>query len=144
IPKGSILKGTIVRAMRAGRLRGRAELALHFRKVELPTGESFDISATPIAAESESVNMNEEGAIRGGPSGKQTAAVAAAGAAAGAAIGAAADGKKGAAIGAGVGIIAGIIGSTTAGSKDQVLKKGTILELVLDRSAWVPLRSVRR
>ncbi|HEV8130801.1 MAG TPA: hypothetical protein VGQ81_06090 [Acidobacteriota bacterium] len=144
IPKGSILRGSIVRASRAGRFRGRAELALHFHKLELPTGESFSISASPVAAEGKSLNFSSEGSTQGKSADKHTAAKVAGATAAGAAVGAAVDGKKGAAVGAGIGIIAGIIGSSAAGGKDAVLEKGTGLEVVLDRPAWVPVRSVKR
>ncbi len=144
IPKGSTLHGSIVRSTRAGRLRGRAELALHFYKAELPTGETFSVSASPVAAKGESLNFSPEGSAQGKSAGKRTAATVAGTAAAGAAVGAAVDGKKGAAVGAGIGIIAGIIGSTAGGEKDQVLKKGTVLELVLDRPAWVPVRNAKR
>ncbi|HEY3132609.1 MAG TPA: hypothetical protein VGL91_24380 [Acidobacteriota bacterium] len=144
IPKGSTLHGSIVRSARAGRLRGRAELALHFYKAELPTGETFSISASPVAAEGQPMNFSPEGSSQGKSSGKRTAATVAGAGAAGAAVGAAVEGKKGAAVGAGIGIIAGIIGSTAGGEKDQVLKKGQVLELVLDRPAWVPVRSARR
>ncbi|MBI3939316.1 MAG: hypothetical protein HY315_00640 [Acidobacteria bacterium] len=143
IPKGSVLRGSIVRASRAGRLRGRAELALHFHTVELPSGHAFDISASPVAAGGEALNPSDEGDVGRKVSGlRKTTVVGAAGA--GAAVGAAVDGRQGAAIGAGIGIIAGIIGSLAEGGKDQVLKRGTTLELVLDRPASVPLPSAKR
>jgi len=132
----------LVRASRPGRLRGRAELALHFYRIELPSGESLDISASPVAAEGDLRDPDSEGTIEGSSAGKRTATTVAATTASGAAVGAVVSGKEGAAIGAGIGIIAGIIGSAAQGRKDQVLRKGTVLELVLDRAALIP--QVRR
>ena len=143
LPKGSLLRGVVVRATRAGRLRGRAELALHFNRIQLPSGETFDISASPVAAEGAAVDSSDEGIGGTRSSGRRSTAIVAGAAAAGTAVGAAVDGKKGAVIGAGIGIIAGIIGSAASGDKDQTLEKGTILELVLDRPAAVPSRNAR-
>ncbi|MBI4457323.1 MAG: hypothetical protein HY644_15700 [Acidobacteria bacterium] len=144
IPKGSILHGAIVRASRAGRLRGRAELAFYFHQVELPSGDTFEISASPVATEGTAVSISDEGVAAGKKSGKRTAVIVAGATATGASVGAAVGRKKGAAVGASIGIIAGIIGSAATGSRDQVLEKGTVLELVLDRPASVPVRAVKR
>ncbi|MBI2820675.1 MAG: hypothetical protein HYX74_00490 [Acidobacteria bacterium] len=143
IPTGSLLEGSIVRVSRAGRLRGRAELAVHFHQVQLPAGETFEISASPVAAEGEPVSPSREGIVREDPSGKHNTATVVGTTAAGAAVGAAVDGKRGAGIGAGIGVIAGIIRSATGGDKDQILEKGTMLDLVLDRPTRVPLRSAK-
>ena len=65
IPRGSTLRGSVVRVSRPGRLRGRAELALHFHRIELPSGEAFDISASPVAAEGKMLDPSGEAVARG-------------------------------------------------------------------------------
>jgi hypothetical protein len=89
IPAGSKLTGYLTHVQESAKVKGRAELALRFTRLQ--TGSvTYDIDTKPLSWRAESTKKDD--AIKIG-----------AGAAAGAVIGAIAGGKKGAAIGSAVG-----------------------------------------
>lgn len=119
------------------------EMVLDFFRIETRRGR-IPISATVLSVPGEKDvkrKAGKEGEIKAEGGRGQSAGIGAAiGAGAGAAIGAAQGGGKGAAIGAGAGAAGGALLGAAAGGKDLVLRKGTELELRLDR----PLYYTRR
>jgi hypothetical protein len=92
--RGSRVLGKVLRAEKAGRVKGRSELSLALTQIHTTDGQTIAIQTTPWDKE-------------GPNSKKRDAAEMAGGAALGAIIGAIAGGGKGAAIGAGAGGAAG-------------------------------------
>jgi len=140
IPKGSLVSGTVSRVVRPGRFRGKAILNLSFQSVriqgrgELPIVASLSRLNTPQGG----AEVMEEGGVRGdGSTGRDAGRVAAPGLA-GAGIGAIAGGGKGAAIGAGIGVAVGLGTVFTTRGKDLDLRRGSTMEIRLDRPLQVP------
>jgi type IV secretory pathway VirB10-like protein len=93
LPGGSVLRGKVVEAASAGRVKGRARLAVAFDSITV-RGRRHELQATLITAEAPDTH-GRDAKIAGGA------------AAAGAVIGAIAGGKEGAAKGA---VIGGVVG----------------------------------
>jgi hypothetical protein len=106
--RGAHLEGKVVRAERAGRVKGLSDLAIELTQVNLSDGQRVAIETETFAK-------------RGETSKREDAAKVGAGAAIGAAIGAIAGGGKGAGIGAAVG--------GAAGAGDVLATRGKAAEL---------------
>ena len=140
IPKGSIVTGSVSRIVRPGRFREKAVMNLLFQSVRIPGRAEIPIpSASLVRVDQEgNAGVQSEGGIAGvGAGGKDTARVLAPGAT-GAGIGAIVGGGKGAAIGAGVGAAAGIITIFATRGKDLEMRRGTTLDIALDRPLVIP------
>ncbi|MDA2912574.1 hypothetical protein MYX77_01195 [Acidobacteriia bacterium AH_259_A11_L15] len=141
IPEGSVVRGTVGRVERPGRVKGRAKLSLHFEEIELPNGTRIDLSASLVELdEEEKESVNSEGTVVGQGSKKRDVTETAAGAGIGTAIGAIAGGGKGAAIGAGAGAAAGLGVVLLQRGKDIKLKRGREMSIQLDRPLLVPVQ----
>lgn len=93
LPSGAPMRGAVTEALRAGRVKGRARLAVRFTSVTIDD-EELRVTTAPIVREAEGTK-------------KEDAAKIGIGAGAGAIIGAIAGGKKGAATGGAIGAGAG-------------------------------------
>ncbi|MBI1940146.1 MAG: hypothetical protein HYS33_01410 [Acidobacteria bacterium] len=134
IPAGSVVRGTVARVERAGRVKGRAQLGLRFEKLELASGQSLDLAASLTAlGEEEKETVSEEGEVTGEGSKKRDIGTIAGGAGIGAAVGAITGGKKGAAIGAGTGAAAGTAVTLLTRGKDVELKQGSQVQIQLNQ-----------
>lgn len=141
IPEGSVIRGTVGRVERAGRVKGRSELGLRFDQLELPDGQVYDLSASLTAlGEAEKEEVTEEGQVKGEGTKKRDAATIGAGAGIGAVIGAIGGGGKGAATGGAIGAGAGTAVVLLTRGKDVELKRGTELAIQLDRPLAVTLK----
>ncbi len=89
IPQGSTLRGTVTRAMPAGNVKGRAQLAFRFDELSIDH-TNYKISTDAVSYQAQATKKQDATKIGGG-------------AAIGSVVGAIAGGKKGAAIGAAVG-----------------------------------------
>jgi hypothetical protein len=137
IPKGSVLTGSVSRLQRPGRFRGRAAMNLLFESIRPPGKTAVPVTATLVRVDEEG-GPGPEGGISGeGSVGKDAGTVAKPGLA-GAGIGALVGGGKGAAIGAGIGAAAGLATVFATRGKDLELKRGSTLEIVLDRPLSLP------
>ncbi len=122
------IEGHISRIDKSGKLKGQTELVLSFDRIRLSSGETLNFAAQVVEIYGEDGGkVDEEGNVKSGSKGKETAVAAGGGAALGAVIGAIAGGGKGAAIGAAVGAAAGAGGSYIRGSKKVKLEAGTEL-----------------
>jgi hypothetical protein len=142
IPKGSIVTGSVPRVLRPGRFRGKAELHLMFESIRVARRGPLALSASLASVDTEgNSGTKAEGSIEGeGSKGRDAGQVAKPGAA-GAGIGALVGGGKGAAIGAGIGAAVGLATIFSTRGKDLELRRGTQLEIVLDRALVVPLEA---
>jgi type IV secretion system protein VirB10 len=140
IPAGTYVKGHITRVERSGRIKGRAELQVHFTTLIFPNGYTIELPGalqnTP-GAENSSV-ADKEGTVKAnGQKGKDAATIGTA-SAGGAAIGGLATGTlKGAGIGGGIGAGVGLIKVLATRGQEVRLPTGTSLEMVLQRPLTV-------
>jgi len=134
IPEGSVIRGRVSHVQRPGRVKGRGELGLRFDELELPNGQTYDLSASLTSLdETEKESVDEEGQVKSQGTKTRDAATIGGGAGIGAIIGAIAGGGKGAAIGAGGGAAAGAGLVLLTRGKDVELKRGSELAIQLDR-----------
>src|SRR5580693_4771564 len=148
VPAGSYIQGTISHVERGGRLKGRAEILMHFTSMIYPSGYTVmlpgSVENTP-GAESKSVK-DKEGTIRqDSDTGKKVEDAARNGAYGGAVGGIggglATGGLNGARIGAGAGAAAGIAWALLKRGSDVRLDVGTSIEMEIQRE--IPLDGTR-
>jgi len=123
IPEGASVRGTVISAQRAGRVKGVATLTLGFNEVTV-VKTPYKINTTRIARAAEATKGEDATKI-------------AIGAGVGTAIGAIAGGKKGAAIGAGVGGGAGTGVVLATRGKDVTIPTGATLRTTLQESVTI-------
>ncbi|MGA9529963.1 MAG: hypothetical protein WBS24_17755 [Terriglobales bacterium] len=139
IPAGTYIQGRITRVERGGRLKGRAQLLIHFTSIIYPSGYTVMLGGSvENAPGSEKTSMKDsEGTIRQDSDvGKKARDVAGA-ASTGAVIGAVAGGGKGAGIGAGIGGVAGMAIALLTRGSDVRLETGTSIEMEIQRDVIV-------
>lgn len=135
IPAGTYVQGKINHVQRAGHIKGRAEVLMHFTTLIYPSGYTVMLpgSVENAPGVDKATVKDEEGAIQGDSQTGEKAGTVAASAGTGAVIGGLSHGGKGAAIGAGVG---GAVGSAIAllsRGNDVKLDAGTTVEMVIQR-----------
>jgi type IV secretion system protein VirB10 len=143
IPAGTYVQGKISRVQRAGRVKGRAEVLMHFTTLIYPSGYTVvlpgAVEQVP-GAEKTSVK-DQEGTIRQDSQTGQKVGTVASTAGTGAVVGALSNGGKGALIGAGVGGAVGTAIAMLTRGNDVRMEAGTTLEMVIQRE--VPLDNSR-
>jgi type IV secretion system protein VirB10 len=142
IPAGTYVKGRITRVERSGRIKGRAELQVHFTTMIFPSGYTVDLpgslQSTP-GAENSTVADNEGTVKANGQKGKDAGTIGK-GAGIGAAVGGLGTGTlKGAGIGGGIGAGVGLIKVLATRGQEVRLPTGTSLEMVLQRPLTVDI-----
>jgi|SRR5262245_645584 len=136
IPVGATVTSKVVAAERAGRIKGKASLAISFQGLMLDIGRTIRIYAS--LGGSDTGTRTGEATIQAEP-GKQTEDVLVAGArgaATGAVIGVASRGVgvgRAVGIGGGAGVAAGLAESLIRRGDDLILERGTVIEIILDR-----------
>jgi hypothetical protein len=143
IPEGTYVQGEITNVQRAGRVKGRAEVMMHFTTLIFPNGYTVTLpgAVDNVPGSRNDSLKSEEGKIQHeGEKGKDTATVAST-AGTGAAIGAISGGLKGAGIGAGIGGVAGLATVLLTRGGDVRMDAGTAVEMVFQRD--VPLDESR-
>jgi hypothetical protein len=139
IPAGTYVQGRISHIQQAGRLKGHAEVLMHFTTLIYPSGYTVLL---PGAVENapgvdKTKVKDEEGTIRADSQTGQKIATAAGTAATGTVIGAATQGGKGALIGAAIGGAVGTAIALLTASNDVKLDAGTTIEMVIQRDVPV-------
>src|SRR5215470_5244899 len=139
IPAGTYVKGEVVKAQRAGRIKGRAEILFKFNTFIFPNGYTVGLpGALHHDAGSEKASVDEEGKIKADPQkGKDTITVAK-----GAGVGAAGGGiitgsHTGVLSGAGIGALAGLATVLMTRGQDVRIEPGTSLKMLLQRPLTV-------
>jgi type IV secretion system protein VirB10 len=142
IPKGSVVSGSISRIDRPGRVKGKAVLYLQFQSIRIPGRRQAPIYATLVRVDFKgNGGVQSEGSVAGaGSTGSDMAKVLTPGLV-GAGIGTLAGGGKGAGIGAGVGVAIGLAAVFTSRGKDLDVRRGSTMEISLDRPWTVPPES---
>lgn len=137
IPPRTYVKGRIMRLQRPGRVKGRAELQVHFNTMIFPDGYTVQLpgSLENAPGADNAAMSDEEGTVKAnGQKGKDAGTVAktsASGAAVGAVV---ARSVGGAAIGGGIGGAVGLASVLLTRGQDIRLETGTALEMVFQRS----------
>jgi len=135
IPEGTYVQGEITNVKRAGRVKGRAEVMMHFSTLIFPNGYTVTLPGAVDAvpgAEGGDVKSNEGKIEHEGEKGRDVARGAET-TAAGTAIGASAGGLKGAGIGAAAGGVTGLALALLTRGSDVRLDAGTAVEMVYQR-----------
>jgi len=143
IPAGTYVQGKISHVQRAGHVKGRAEVLMHFTTLIYPSGYTVVLpgSVENVPGADKTSMKDEEGTIRQDSQTGEKVGTMATAAGTGAVIGCLSHGAKGGLIGAGVG---GAVGSAIAmlsRGNDVKLDAGTTLEMVIQRE--VPLDAGR-
>jgi hypothetical protein len=139
IPAGSYVSGEVTQSKRAGRVKGRAELAVRLTTLILPNTYEVSLAAAPSnAGTGGGETTNGEGTIVGDSDKASDAGTVIrsteAGTAVGAGVGAAAGHiGEGVGIGAAAGAVGGLMAVLLTRGPDAELPRGTTLEAVLDR-----------
>ena len=143
IPAGTYVQGRISNVKRAGHVKGRAEVLMHFSTLIYPSGYTVVLpgAVENVPGAEKTTMKDEEGTIRQDSQTGEKAKTVATAAGTGALVGGLSNGAKGGLIGAGVGGAVGTaIGLFSRGS-DVRMEAGTTLEMVIQRE--VPLDATR-
>ena len=143
IPAGTYVQGRISHIQRAGHIKGRAEVLMHFTTLIYPSGYTVMLpgSLENAPGVDKTSVKDQEGTLRGDSQTGEKVGTVASTAGTGAVIGGLSRGGKGALVGAG---IAGAVGTAIAllsRGNDVKLDAGTTVEMVIQRE--VPLDAGR-
>jgi len=144
IPAGTYVQGRISHIQRGGRIKGRAEVLMHFTTLIYPSGYTVLLPGAVENApgvDKTSVKDDAEGTIRSDSQKGEKIGTVASTAGTGAVVGGLSNGGKGALIGAGVGGAVGTAIAMLTRGNDVKLDAGTTLEIVIQRD--VPLDASR-
>src|SRR5579862_1526008 len=135
IPAGTFVQGRISHIQRGGRIKGRAEVLMHFTTLIYPSGYTVLLpGAVENAPGVDKTSVkDEEGTIRSDSQKGQKIGTVASSAGTGAVVGGLSSGGKGALIGAGVGGAVGTAIALLTRGNDVKLDAGTTLEIVIQR-----------
>lgn len=143
IPSGTYVQGRISHIQRAGHIKGRAEVLMHFTTLIYPSGYTVLL---PGALENapgvdKATVKDEEGTIRGDSQTGEKVGTVASTAGTGAVIGGLSRGGKGALVGAGIGGAVGTAIAMLSRGNDVKLDAGSTIEMIIQRE--VPLDASR-
>src|SRR5947209_7969914 len=137
IPVGSKVWGRVTVVNRAQRRRP-GTISVSFYQVETPNRARHIINGSLTSLQTDQVNADNEGTVKGGSNRKRDEVFIGGGAVAGGLIGAIAGGGKGAAIGAILGGAAGTGARVYENEKEADVKSGTQFGVILNRSVSLP------
>lgn len=135
IPPGTYVQGRISHVQRAGRIKGRAEVLMHFTTLIYPSGYTVVLPAAldNVPGADKSSMSGPEGTVRADSQKGQKIGTAASTAATGAVVGGLSNGGRGALIGAGVGGAVGTAIAMLTRNNEVKMDAGTTLEMVIQR-----------
>jgi hypothetical protein len=139
VPAGTYIQGKISRVQRPGRIKGRAELLMHFTSMIYPNGYTVMLpgSLDKIPGADKTSTKGSEGTVRqDSEKGKDIGTVAST-ASTGAVIGGLSGGGKGAGIGAAAGGLTGLAIALISRGSDVKLEPGTSIEMIIQREVSV-------
>jgi hypothetical protein len=137
VPVDSYVQGVVSRAVKSGRVTGRAQLGIRIETLTLPSGKVYKVAPHLSSVDSndsgQKVNAGENEVKQGGSKMEDAGRIAIL-AGSGAGIGGIADhGWKGAGIGAAIGGAVGLATVMMTSGKEVDLRQGTTLDVVFDR-----------
>ncbi|MEO5935574.1 MAG: hypothetical protein ABIP81_00005 [Terriglobales bacterium] len=136
IPAGTFVQGVVDSVKRSGRIKGRAEILLHFTTLIYPNGYTVSIPATLESADSADTQKvkDKEGTVQAeGQKGRDAAKIATASGTGGLIGGLSTRSLAGAAIGGGIGSAVGLIETLFTRGDEVRLENGSAVEMVLNR-----------
>lgn len=137
MPVGSKIWGHVTQVNRAQK-RSPGNITVAFDSCQTPNGRSYPINGSLASLQTDQVNADNEGTVKGASNKKRDAVFVGGGAAGGAIIGGIAGGGKGAVIG---GILGGALGTgarVLEKEKEAEVKSGTEFGVILNRSLSMP------
>ncbi len=146
IPAGTYVQGVVSMVRRSPRIKGRAELLLHFRTMIYPNGYTVSLPGVldNIPGADKTTMKQDEGAVQaGGTKGRDAETVVTA-ASTGAVVGGLAGAGKGAAIGGVTGAAAGLLIGLFSRGDEVRLETGTAMEMLLQRPLVLEERRLHR
>jgi hypothetical protein len=141
VPKGVEVRGSISQLVRAGRIRGRARMNLHFKELRFRDGRVVPLDAqmaSLVEPRKRSVPDQEGTLVGPGEKGRDAGKVGAS-SAIGALIGLIGGGKEGVAVGAAAGAAVGAAGILVTRGRDIVIPAGTEIIIRLSRDLDIPV-----
>jgi len=144
IPNNSLIRATILKAKRAGRLFGRAEIQLRFDDVKMPDGTVLPLKATITRVGYDPVDpkSGENPKIRGEAGAGGDAKAVASASTQGAIIGVLSGGPRGAMYGAAAGAAITVIEMAVRRGPDVDLPRSTMFEAQFDKPMDIPAKSL--
>jgi len=139
IPAGTYVQGKISHIQRPGRIKGRAEVLIHFTTLIYPNGYTVMLpgSVENVPGADKTSMKGQEGTIQQDSQKGEKIGTVASAAGTGAVIGGLSQGGKGAAIGAGVGGAVGTVIALLTRGNDVKLDTGTTLEMFIQRAVEI-------
>jgi len=135
IPAGTYIQGKISHIQRAGRVKGRAELLMHFTSMIYPSGYTVMLpgSVENMPGAEKTAMKDSEGTVRQDSEKGRDIGTVASTASTGAVIGGLSAGGKGAGIGAAAGGLTGLAIAMLSRGSDVRLEPGTSIEMIIQR-----------
>jgi len=139
IPAGTYVQGRITSSKRAGHIKGRAEVLMHFTTLIYPSGYTVVLPGAldSVPGADKTSMKGDEGTIRQDSQTAEKVGTVAGTAATGAMVGAVTGGGKGALIGAAAGSAVGTAIALLSRGTDVRLDAGTTVEMVIQRPVTV-------
>ncbi|MGH9556496.1 MAG: hypothetical protein ACRD2Y_11815 [Terriglobales bacterium] len=146
IPAGTYVQGVVSAVRRSPRVKGRAELLLHFRTMIFPNGYTVSLPGVldNIPGADRTTVKQDEGTVEAGSTKGKDVGKVVTGAGTGAVIGGLAGAGKGAAIGGVAGAAAGMLVGLFSRGDEVRLETGTAVEMVLQRPLVLEEQRLRR
>jgi hypothetical protein len=144
IPAGTYVQGVIDSAKRSGRIKGRAEIQMHFTTLVYPNGYMVSMASNVGASDSSDAQRVEdkEGTVKAeGTKGRDAAAIATS-TGAGTLVGLGLGGGRGAGIGAGAGAGVGLLTTLLTRGNEVRFEPGSTVDMVLQRSIQIDMSRV--
>lgn len=135
IPAGTYVQGVIDSVKRSGRVKGRAEILMHFTTLIYPNGYTVTLPGSLDSADSQDNQRvkDKEGTVQAdGTKGKDAATIATS-TGVGTLSGGLSHGLKGAGIGAGVGAAVGMLTTLFTRGDEVILDSGSSITMVFQR-----------
>lgn len=135
VPAGTYVQGKISEVKRGGRIKGRAELLIHFTTLIYPSGYTVMLpgAVENVPGADKTTMKGDEGTIQQDSQKGQKAGTIASTAGTGAVVGGLSRGGKGALVGAGIGGAVGTAIALLTRGNDVRLEPGTTIEMVIQR-----------
>jgi type IV secretion system protein VirB10 len=144
IPAGTYVQGVIDSAKRSGRIKGRAEIQMHFTRLVYPNGYMVSMASNVGAQDSNDSQRVEdkEGTVKAeGTKGRDAATIATT-TGTGTLIGGLSRGAQGAGIGAGIGAGVGILTTMLTRGNEVRFEPGSTVDMVLQRPIDIDMTRV--
>ena len=144
IPKGSVVTGNLSRVLRAGRFKGKAMMSLHFQTIRIPGRGELQLVASLAKVDAEGGAVQTESTVQGERGIGSDIARILTPSLTGAGIGGITGGARGAGIGAAAGAAVGAVVIFSTRGKEIEMRRGSTMDIVLDRALTIPLESDTR